>query len=109
MGGYRGRVFVVAAGLVAAAGSGGAAEDVYVNGNLHIDAGVEFGIYGNASPNPNFGFGRVDLVTGGNTGDAQWGEGYFRPSLGFRYDAQADTQIYGLVTGVLAGTVGDGD
>ena len=38
-----------------------------------------------------------------------WGEGYFRPPLGFRYDAQADTQIYGLVSGVLAGTLGEGN
>jgi len=95
--------------LAATAANALAAEDVYVSNGFHVDLGAEFGVGAFTSPNSNFGLGRIDIATGANTGDADWVEGYFRPSLGLRYDVDTDTKIFGYVSGVLSATGGDGD
>ena len=59
--------------------------------------------------NTNFGAGRVDLKSGDNSGDAQWGEGYLKPSLDLTYETDAAGTVYGGASAVGAVTVGDGD
>ena len=86
-----------------------AAEDVYVNGALSVDMGVEVGAGFVASPGANFGSGRVDINSGVNTGDTVFGEGYVRPSMGFELAVDPSTALYGLVSGVLQATLGEGD
>jgi hypothetical protein len=95
--------------LTAAAVSAVAVEDVYVSNGFHVDLGAEFGAGAFASPDSNFGLGRIDLVSGVNTGDAEWLEGYFKPSLVLRYEADTGTTLSAHVSGVLAATGGDGD
>lgn len=59
--------------------------------------------------NTNFGAGRVDLRSGENTGDAQWGEGYVKPSINTHYNSDYTGKLYGGITGVGTFTAGDGD
>ncbi len=86
-----------------------AAEDVYVNGNLSIDIGVELGAAIVASPGANFGSGRVDLDSGVNTGDTVFGETYARPTIGAKLKIAPDTELYALVAGIGQATLGEGD
>jgi hypothetical protein len=74
-----------------------------------IEAGIEAGAGYFLTENTNFGAGRFDLRSGEETGDAHWGEGYLKPSLGAAYDSETAGIFYGLVSGVGSLTVGDGD
>lgn len=86
-----------------------AVDDVLVIGDLHVNAGLEAGAGGFYVENPNFGIGRIDLRSGENTGDAVWGEGYLEPSINFTYGASDRFTLFGEASGVLPGTLGDGD
>lgn len=90
-------------------GTAFAVEDIYTNGPLRVDLGVETGASIVASPGANFGSGRVDVTSGANTGDTIFGETYVRPTLGFKLSVAPDTEIYGLVAGVAQATLGEGD
>jgi hypothetical protein len=50
-----------------------AKDDIFVSGDLHLNAGIEAGAFFGAAKNPNFGGGRVDFRSGENTGDTQFG------------------------------------
>lgn len=71
--------------------------------------GLEVGAAVVASPGANYGFGRVDLTSGDNTGDTVFGEAYVRPTLGYNLKVTPDSTLYGLVAGVGQTTIGEGD
>jgi len=94
----------------AALGAGPAsAIEVQPSDGLTIAAGVELGAGYFHTENTNFGLGRFDLRSGEVTGDAQWSEGYVEPSLGLTFESAPAGTFYGLVSGVGALTMGDGD
>jgi Alginate export len=105
------RMIVVGLGalaLVLGAGPGRAIE-LLQEGGLSVEAGLEVGAAYLHTENTNFGAGRVDLHSGDNSGDAQWGEGYLKPSLDLSYETEAAGTVYGGASAVGALTVGDGD
>lgn len=97
----------VAGGLIGAPAL--AVDDVYVNGGLHVNVGVEAGAGFFAVENPNFGLGRIDLRNGRNTGDSQHGEAYVEPSVSFTYDPGGSLSLFGEASAVAATTLGEGD
>lgn len=99
----------VAAGFLAAASPAGAVDDVFVSGKLHVNVGIEAGAYAAAVENPNFGLGRIDLLSGKNTGDAQSGDAYIEPSITFSYGAGDPFELFGGASAVLTATLGEGD
>lgn len=108
-----GKFYRLCCGLVVTVGFAAppaiAAEDVYVNGNLSVDIGVEIGAAIVSSPGANFGSGRVDIDSGVNTGDTVFGEGYVRPTIGAKLKVAPDTELYALVAGIGQATLGEGD
>ncbi len=86
-----------------------AIDDVFVSGDLHLNAGLEVGAFFGAAVNPNFGVGRVDLRTGKNTGDTQFGETYLEPSVSFTFEPRESFGLFGEASAVLTGTLGEGD
>ena len=76
---------------------------------LTLSFEFEAGIGGLLTENTNFGLGRLDLRSGEVSGDAQWGEGYLKPSLSLDYDTPGAGALYGGVAGVGSLTIGDGD
>ncbi len=78
-------------------------------GGLTVGAGVEVGAAYLHTEDTNFGAGRVDLRSGDNTGDAQWGEGYFKPLLDLTFEAEGAGTFYGAASAIGSLTVGDGD
>jgi Alginate export len=105
------RMIVVGLGALALVLSGGPGQAIELlqNGGLSVEAGLEVGAAFLDTENTNFGAGRVDLKSGDNTGDAQWGEGYLKPSLDLAYETEARGTLYGGASAVGALTVGDGD
>ncbi len=59
--------------------------------------------------NTAFGRGRVDVRSGSNTGDAQWGEAYLKPGLELSLGPARFGTLTAGVTGLATVTVGDGD
>ena len=104
-----GRLGALAVALVVAAGRAAGAIDVLERDGLTLSFELEAGVGGFLTENTNFGVGRIDLPSGEASGDAQWGEGYLKPSLSFDYDTPGAGVVYGGVAGVGALTVGDGD
>jgi hypothetical protein len=101
---------LLAAGVVALAPTLAlAVDDVFTFGTLSVSVGVEAGAGGFGVKNPNFGLGRVDLVTGDNTGDSVTGEGYVEPSISFTYGADPRLSLFGTASAVATKTIGDGD
>src|SRR5918996_5048262 len=95
--------------LATALGGPAHAIDLIERDGFRLDLGLEAGAGYFLSENTNFGLGRIDARSGENTGDAQWGEGYIEPSLGFEMETDALGSLYGA-TSVIGGlTVGDGD
>lgn len=86
-----------------------AKDDVFVSGDLKVNAGIEAGVFFGVANNPNFGVGRVDHRTGENTGDTQFGETYLEPSISFTYGSGKDFGLFGEASSVLSGTLGEGD
>ena len=78
-------VGAVALAVALCAGPGRAIELVQKNG-LTANAGLEVGAAFLYTKNTNFGAGRIDAKNGSTSGDAQWGEGYLKPSLDLTYD-----------------------
>jgi hypothetical protein len=76
-------------------------------GLLAVGMEAAFGRF--LSRDTNFGAGRVDVRSGEATGDAQWSEGYVKPSLRGEYRLRPGGTLYGGVSGVGAFTAGDGD
>lgn len=108
----RGRVWrlgTLAMGLVAASGRVAGALDVLERDGLTLSLELEAGVGGFLTKNTNFGVGRIDLPNGEVSGDAEWGEGYLKPSLSLEYDTTSAGAFYGGVSGVGTLTVGDGD
>ncbi len=105
------RMILVGLGALAwVLGAGpGQAIELLQDGGLSIEADLEVGAVYLYTDNTNFGSGRVDLKSGDNTGDAQWGEGYLKPSLDLTYATEAAGTLYGGASAVGALTVGDGD
>jgi hypothetical protein len=75
--------------------------------SLSLD--LEAGVGGFLTKDTNFGVGRIDLHSGEVSGDAQWGEGYLKPSLSLDYDTTGAGVLYGGASAVGSLTVGDGD
>ncbi len=94
--------------LVLGSGRGQAIELVQKDG-LTVNGGFEVGAAFLYTDDTNFGAGRFDQKSGNNSGDAQWGEGYLKPSLDLTYDTDAAGTVYGGASAVGALTVGDGD
>jgi len=97
-------VFVVAASARAAG-----AVDLLERDGLALTFELEAGVGGLLTKDTNFGVGRIDLQSGEVSGDAQWGEGYLKPSLSLDYDSAGAGALYGGVSAVGSLTVGDGD
>ena len=97
-------VFVVAASARAAG-----AVDLLERDGLALTFELEAGVGGLLTKDTNFGVGRIDLQSGEVSGDAQWGEGYLKPSLSLDYDSAGAGELYGGVSAVGSLTVGDGD
>ncbi len=104
----RGFLVLLAIAVAALAGPGRAIE-VPLREGLTLAAGIELGAGYFHTEGTNFGAGRFDLRSGEATGDAQWGEGYVEPSLGLTFESVPAGTFHGLVSGVGALTVGDGD
>jgi hypothetical protein len=102
------RMLLGAAAVALGAGPAAAIE-LLQSGGFSVEAGVEVGAGYFHTENTNFGAGRFDLRSGEVTGDARWGEGYVEPSLGATFESEAAGTVYGLVSGVGALTLGDGD
>lgn len=102
------RTGLAAAAAIVAAGPLAAAE-IYAVDGVTVTLGIEAGAGGFSVSNPNFGLGRVDVISGENTGDAAWVEGYLEPSISVTFDAGEGFSLTGEVSAVLTGTGGDGD
>jgi len=74
-----------------------------------LSFGVEAAIGGFSTDGANFGAGRVDLRDGEVSGDPTWGEGYIKPWIDAEYRIEGAGLLYGGLSAVAAGTVGDGD
>ena len=103
------RLGAFAVALTVVAGRAAGAIDVLERDGLRLSFEFEAGIGGLLTENTNFGLGRIDLQSGEVSGDAQWGEGYLKPSLSLDYDTPGAGVLYGGVAGVGSLTVGDGD
>ncbi len=105
------RMIMVGVGALALLlGSGrGQAVELVQQGGLTVNGGLEVGAAFLYTDNTNFGAGRVDLKSGDNTGDAQWGEGYLKPSLDLTYETDAAGTVYGGASAIGSLTTGDGD
>jgi Alginate export len=98
-----------AVALVVAAGRVAGAIELLERDGLSLGFEFDAGVGGLLTENTNFGVGRIDLRGGEVSGDAQWGEGYLKPSLSLDYDIPSAGVLYGGVSGVGTLTVGDGD
>jgi hypothetical protein len=105
------RIILVCLGALALmlGGAPGNAIELLQRDGLSVEAGFEAGAAFLYTKNTNFGAGRVDLHSGDNTGDAQWGEGYLKPSLSSTYETETAGTLYGAASAVGSLTVGDGD
>jgi hypothetical protein len=83
--------------------------ELYESNGFSINLGLEIGAGAFVSEGTNFGAGRVDLLTGSNTGDADWYEGYVEPSIRLDYQAEDFGRFYGGASAVGALTLGEGD
>jgi hypothetical protein len=86
-----------------------AKDDIFVSGDLHLNAGFEAGVFFGAAKNPNFGGGRIDFRSGENTGDTQFGETFIEPSISFTYDPSESFGLFGEASAVVTSTLGEGD
>ncbi len=100
---------LLALGLAGGLAMPAPAAEIYSSGGLTVSLDVEIGSAAFFVDNPNFGLGRIDLSNGENTGDTSNYEAYVKPSLSFSYDAGGVAELYGELSGVLTGTLGDGD
>ncbi len=98
----------VALALALCGGPGRAIELVQKDG-LTANAGLEVGAAFLYTKNTNFGAGRIDQKNGGTSGDAQWGEGYLKPSLDLTFDTENSGVVYGGASAIGSLTVGNGD
>jgi hypothetical protein len=105
------RTIVIGLGVLISAlcGGPGQAVELVERGGLTVGAGIEVGAAYLHTEKTNFGAGRVDLRSGDNTGDAQWGEGYLEPSLDFTFEAESAGAFYGAASAIGSLTAGDGD
>ena len=99
----------VAMVFISAWGDSTGAIEVLERDGLSLSLDLEAGVGGFLTKDTNFGVGRIDLHSGEVSGDAQWGEGYLKPSLSLDYDTTGAGAFYGGASGVGSLTVGDGD
>ena len=105
------RMLAIGLGAVALilGGAPGHAIELAKNGGLSAEAGLEVGAAFLYTKNTNFGAGRIDLQSGATSGDAQWGEGYVKPSLDLTFETEKSGMAYGGASAIGSLTVGDGD
>ncbi|MGE5506731.1 MAG: alginate export family protein, partial [Actinomycetota bacterium] len=112
---------IALAGLALVLGTKAAQADMTLveQDGLKIDAALAVGAAAIAAPNANFGAGTYrNAAAGVNTGPAvggrisggpEWAEGFVKPELKATYDRDGIGTLYGDVSVVAAGTLGDGD
>ena len=86
-----------------------AGDNTFKAGDFTAAMDVELGAGYFDTRNTNFGVGRFDIITGENTGDAQWFEAYLKPVITAEYLIGSAGYLYGGVSLIAGLTRGDGD